>query len=1448
MTGIGKKIAAGVLATLLLAGSGTAYYTKTESFMQGAGDTAAQAASEVLGVQVQIGEIEVPSLREVTIHNIALYDKQAECIARADEARVSFRLLAALQEPAEAVSEVEVKGLRAVIEQRADESWNVQDVAAGESSGKGFYGRIRTEDAEVTLKAQGREVVLSDVTGELDCAGWPAMEFKGRGNCRGAALAAQGTVTSERQFVHVEVQQAQLREFLPLLPEGLLPEEIQPEGGLVPEAQATVVYQGGVMSLTGSARLEDGRLQALGTEVEKITGTARFTDREILLDASAEAAGQGARAYGKVRLDTGMPFLDLVAESESFDPSAILKDVPYQGAAKFKAHITGAATDPRVEGEAQVASGAAYGVPFREAAARVLYEGGHLYAQDLKAKALGGSVSGEGEFEPGKLAFTAHLKAQGLNLSHLASALPGVPELAEVSGLVGCDIGVSGQGADLARLKSYGSVKLEQGSFKGLPLEHLAVSFLTDGDNVTVDYLSARMPGHSDLGLEGTITDGRKLDFKIYGGHIDLSLFAPFVPQAEPSGIADFKGEVHGDASNPQVQLEFSATRGRILKQPFDSVVFQATGSLDGLSIRDFSLMKDGRQTWYVDGTIGLTGEKRINLRADTVKVRMEDLAALVAPEQPITGNVDNTIRFTGTLDNPQAVGYIHFYRGSYMGVLLSGMDGDYYLENGVVRLQDFHIYSPMIDMDVNGKVTRSGDLDLETAVHDIDMKRIQHKLPYEVEGHGTFSGRIRGNLSAPLFHGILDAPALTMNGVELAKVHGQVDYAGQKLSFSKFGLHQGEGSYDLELSLDTVSHGLWGRVSVRQADVNSLCALLNLKNELVAGTLEADSQVSGTLENPQVIFDGRIDAGTVAGYAVEQMILEGHLADKVLHFDKLEGTQGEGAFSASGSAALYGGGPLAAKVSAQRLPLGLFARVAGLEADVTGQADLEANIAGFTDNPSADVHLLARDGGVEGSTFDNLTGVLHLKNGLLDVEQLQVQKQVGEKLYRASAKGIVPSKALHISDPAALNDYEQMRLEFSLDDADLSLLPALWQQVDWAMGPLQGSVLVTGTLAHPQFNGSVQLAGGSVKLKALELPFTDMAAQVDFNGTQMTVRDFSGKMGAGSYSGSGKLRLEGLTPVDYGFDFFARGLEIRSSFFKGPLEGELHLAEGEIYGHRLPKLSGLVNFHDCTVSVPSVPESDGELPNVIMDVQVDVGKKVHFYSSYLYDMYLSGAVHFGGTTRHPKMNGEVRVKNGGTVSYLKTPFKIHEGTAYFNQVDSFLPSLNFYADTMVGRTRIYLYLSGPLGASTLRLGSFPEHSQTEILQILTLRSDYNSGSGVSAGDILSLGLQMTVLSEIEAVMKRVIFLDTFNIVRGHAGSVFSTYVSGEKRDDEDDYSIRMGKNLNDKLQVTLTQEIGSKHRTGYGLHYDFNDRFGMTVETRGSETIVGLEARIAFW
>ena len=112
-------------------------------------------------------------------------------------------------------------------------------------------------------------------------------------------------------------------------------------------------------------------------------------------------------------------------------------------------------------------------------------------------------------------------------------------------------------------------------------------------------------------------------------------------------------------------------------------------GSLDGIGVDHFSLQNDGKETWMVQGQVGFAGEKRVQLQIDTTGARMEDIAALVAPDQSITGNVDNIITISGTLDNPEAVGYIHFYRGSYRGVILSGMDGDYTIKNRLLTLHE---------------------------------------------------------------------------------------------------------------------------------------------------------------------------------------------------------------------------------------------------------------------------------------------------------------------------------------------------------------------------------------------------------------------------------------------------------------------------------------------------------------------------------------------------------------------------------------------------------------------------------------------------------------------------------------------------------------------------------------------------------------------------------------
>lgn len=1435
-----------VLSVVLLGAAGCWYYVQTRSFMETAGRTAASVASEALGVQVEVGDIQVQSLHDLEIHHLAVYDKQAECIARAEKARVSFRLFSVFSQPSDVVKEVVLSDVAASVVQRPDGSWNVQDLMTDQSSGQEFHGLVRVEKGSITASAQGKTLQFDDVNGALDFSDYPVMKLQASAGTQGTNLTVSGTLDSSRQILSVQADDLDIQTYLPLLPDGILPEQIVPAGGSLSDVSVHFLRDGSRLSFSGETDFHDGRIQVGDMEVSSIDGHISFTDQEALLSLTAECAGQRAGAHGRLYMDTGEPYLDLEVSSDSFDPGRILKNIPWQGAAAFDAKLTGPCSDPTVTGTVRVGDGAFCGVPVRSASAQVRYQDGNVFVQKLHAGICGGTVEGEAAVAASSLAYTAHIKASGIDLSQTADY---VPELSDLSGRAAADVGLSGVGTGRDELQAYGSLSLSDGTYRSVPFESLNTSFYLADDNLVLDFLSMNLPGRSRLGIEGTISSVMThpvLDLAYYGAHFDLSLLSQWIPDADVTGLGDFKGTVHGAASNPQVDIKFSGLKGTLFKQPFDSLKLAASGSLDGVGIDDFLMECGGREVWRVAGTVGFTGDRRINLQIDTMGARMEDIAALIAPDQPVTGNVDNIIKFTGTLDNPKGVGYIHFYRGSYRGVLLSGMDGDYFLENGVVRLQDFHTYSPMTDMVLNGTIDREKRLNLEVVVRDIDLKRIEHKLPYEVSGHGTFRGVISGNIDAPEFHGVLDAPSLTMNGQDITNLHGQVEYQNGVAVLDRFGFEQNGGSFDVIASVNTETKALSGNVVVQNADVNAIAALLNQKNELVQGRLDSGAEISGTWDNPTIGMQGELKKGTVGGYDVHDVQLDIRLMNHILFINKMSGAQGErGLFEASGTADLNDG-PIDVRLQATDLALGMFARTAGINAEVIGTADVQAVFGGTVSNPSADVVIAGRDGGVRGSTFDRLDGSLHLKNGMVTVDSVDVRKTVGGREYHASAKGVMPYRALGASADEQLDDIEQIRMTVALDQADLSLLPALSDHVDWAVGPTTGTLKVRGTLAHPLIDGTLGITDGAVKIKELEKPVTNMNLRMLFAGDKMTVQDFSGKMGNGTYSLTGSLQLDGITPGHYAFDFSADRLDVQSSFFRGPLTAELHVADTDFFGHHMPKLSGQIDFRDCLVSVPSIPDGDSSLPEAMMDVQVHVGDKVHFYSAYLYDLYLTGTFHAGGLVSHPKMSGSLHVRRGGTINYLKTEFKIREGIANFDQVDSFLPSIDFSADTRLTQAKVFLSAKGPLGKMELRLTSSPEMSQTQIIQMLTLRNAYKTGkNSMDAGDLLAVGLQMSFLSEVEDVMRNVLFLDQFTISRG-SGSAFDRHTE-ENDTNQYDFNVRMGKYISDKVMIKYTRSLGAANVNRYGIQYDVNDRLGLTLDREGGSYIVGLEARTSF-
>ena len=1434
-----------VLAAVLLCAAAAVHIVRAEAFMAEAGRAAGRIASQQLGTDVQIGAVEIRSLHELAIDDIVIYDKQTEEVLRADRARVTLRLFSLLSSPATSVDEILLTGVHAHPVQREDGSWNYADLVSDDAEPSAFVGRIRIADGTVDAVVAGRSYELTDLSGAVD-VDRGAFSYDASAQFMGIPLRVRGEKTSDVQNVQLAADDADLTPLLSLLPEGTLPEHVQ-----IRALHADRVRAG--LRLVDGARTMEGRIEGVradadlyGTQTTLTSAALRFDERALFVAATATAAEQTARVDGTVRLDTDAPYLDLRVRAERFAPAAVYAESPYTGTVSADVRVTGTMDAPTVDGHVSAEGGTVSDIDVTRADADVAYADGILSFQNLAAEAFGGNIAGEGTLSAADLSYAAHLKIEGLPLDHLRTDAQ-LPLPADLSGILSADLGIEGQGTERTGLAVYGSAEVLDGMYRAVPIERANASFSLRGQDLTIDFLSLNLPHGTDLGVEGTIRGGAALDLRFYGGHVDLSLLNRLDDRLSFAGLADISGEVHGNIADPHVDMKVSATHGQLMYQPFDSLLFRAEGSLSGIGIHDFSMERNGREVWLVNGTIGFTGERRINLQIDTMGARMEDVAALVAPDQPITGNIDNIIKFTGTLDNPHAVGYVHFYRGSYAGALLSGMDGDYFLDDGVIRLQVFHIYSPMVDMVLNGTISTQGVLNLDAEVRDLNFKRFAHKFPYPVAGHGVFHGQVGGTISYPIFRGDLKADEVTMNGVTLTKVHSLVYYENGIVTLDRTGFHQGEkGKVSARLHYDTHSDVLRGTMDVENFDVGALLALGNQKEDRVGGSITSHIWVGGTRDNPSLGVTGEIAAGTVAGYPVTDASLDVSLSNHVLTIDRLTGKQGDGSFSASGTVDFNG--MMDVDATANDIALGIFTGLAGIDEPVSGTASVTAHVGGTAQSPVADVSLSAKNGGVRGGTFDALAGEIQVRGSVVRVNQLTVHKYIGGVDYTVSVHGTLPLHALTADADEMLSAAEQIDLTLSLDHADLSLLPVFSREIEWALGRTEGEVTIRGSLAAPRINGSLRIRDGAVKLKAIETPITEIEVQVDALGDSIAIRECTGRMGTGSYLLTGHTGLSGLRPANYEFMLVMNALSVKTSFYDGPLTGALKLTEDTYWGETLPKVSGTVDIDRALISIPTIPDTDSELPNIILDVGVSVGRHVHFFSPNLYDMHPSGQIHFGGTTRHPKTTGMIGVRRGDTVSYLRTVFKIHEGTATFNQMESFLPTIDFYAETRLTNMRIYLSARGPLDHMDFRLGSSPEMSEEEILRMLTLRGASQNGEGkFSAADVLAIGLQMSVLSEVENSMKNMLHLDVFRLSSG-SGSLFESKEDVPDAERRNEYNLEIGKYIGDRVFVRYVQGLGAAaNKSRYGIQYDLSDAFGISYDREGSEQIIGMEARIRF-
>ena len=95
--------------------------------------------------------------------------------------------------------------------------------------------------------------------------------------------------------------------------------------------------------------------------------------------------------------------------------------------------------------------------------------------------------------------------------------------------------------------------------------------------------------------------------------------------------------------------------------------------------------------------------------------------------------------------------------------------------------------------------------------------------------------------------------------------------------------------------------------------------------------------------------------------------------------------------------------------------------------------------------------------------------------------------------------------------------------------------------------------------------------------------------------------------------------------------------------------------------------------------------------------------------------------------------------------------------------------------------------------------------------------------------------------------MRQYLLLDKFSISRG-SGSAFDNYeVEKENRENKYDFNVSMGKYITDKVMLRYTHGFGGNQVNRYGVQYDINERWGLTVEREANDYIFGVEARMSF-
>lgn len=1353
---------------------------------------------------IQYDSIHVTWDGDIELQNVSLRDESNHLVADVPTMNVSMKwssvpsIVMGNSSGAAVVSTITLDKPDIHVWQLADGSWNVNSLLkpSPKSDKKSFDGNIVINDATSVIRFKDGNVHrLAKLDGNI------ALNLDGmtKGVLNGLlddhSIAINGSVDMNKMDdfdLFVQADAVDVSGIMNLAPTN---KNLSVTAGVLHDVKAQITSRDGKYSMSGNLAFDgvDGTYKNGSTtyQISKGNGKIFFQNNNILISRSGwYINNQAVKVNGLVTLSDDVDLnLNAVADSVALET---FTNNQFTGIIGGRVHIGGTSVNPNVSGtiKSNEVSYDDYRIDSGEA--NFIYSDGTVDIRDATLYIGDGSVNGRGKYNVDSGDFSVE------GTIHNAEIAPFTQNLATpISGIVNGDFAVTGKNRNITALE--GNVIGSGISARGISLDTAKLSFTKSGTITNIAVTGAM--GNGLLSGYGTI-DNNNLNLSLSADSLDVSNFSTFVGKSIFGNITGY-ASITGDLDN--VSVTGSITSPEII---YDGAHFNSINA--GFTIKDHVLALENASIGDGDGAITIGGtlnldSNALNMRARAKAVRIENLIRPFT-DIPLTGWFESENDIRGTVDNPYVHGYAHLYDGSYSGKLISDAKFDYTLDNQILTLPDFTVQGYGAVIRGSGTASESS-LNIDLDGKNIDIGRLLVNTDYDVKGYVQAKGHIGGSLYNPNFNGSVTSNFLTINGEGITNISGTLYADKTVVNLEKFEFDEEQGGhYMARAGMSTVGDKrLFGTLEVSNGRVNNLLSLLGKPVDKLDGSLSGTVDLGGTYGNPSLNVVGSIKDVTIDMKVVGDATIDASLENRKFKIRTLKLPVDDGLIAAGGTVDLDGDADL--QIAVRDVDIEPFLPLIGDNINATGSVTGVINMTGATKNPKVELSASLANGSYNGIDIDQGFVLATMENHVINVQRIQGVK--GD--YKLSAYGKIPLAALYTTGYLDANDSKAMDMTIDFNEADMAVIPLITPTVKEATGALKGLVHVTGTIDQPEAYGTVSVRNGTMKIKTVGNELKNIDGDLIFSGQQA---DFQSRISAGKGTAglAAKVNWTGHEMTNYRMAIQLDGFDLANEYISGPLQGELYIAEK----NGIPTLMGNLNLENMKFKIPLSLETSESTRDLGIDVNVHAGKNVRLYDRTLYNMRISGDVHFGGSVLNPTSSGQFNVVSG-TFKYLSHTFDITKGTATFTS-GSYLPMLQLDAETTVGTYNIYLGVKGTVDHMDLTLKSEPSLSRKQIISMLTFgRGEPSNSSTITNEDANALAVasaQMFAFGYVQDAVQNALGLDRVNITTGSIDPNEPT-----SRETSGNYNIEIGKYVLPRTMITYTQGINNKQNK-YGIEY----------------------------